>query len=304
MQKIDSLVVGALEIGQMPVSIDDLKSFLPGDHVFLALWPEIAGMTILHPLQALNIVERLEFALAQPGDVIECGVFQGVTSILMARLMDIRQSDKKIHLFDSFQGLPEPDRQVDASPRFQKGSWAASRAEVEARLASCKVLDRCIIHDGWFSDTLPRLPEDQRFCFAYIDADLYASTVDCLTHVWPRLGQHCVAVFDDYHHPSGGVRKALDDWLANTGEVIHVGPVSQCFVIRGLSAASDNLQCHRYRIGDQQEILLSFDTLGRNRLFRTLVDRRLQQIRTYEAYLTQYAGLLDGSLVSADRTQA
>lgn len=44
----------------------------------------------------------------QPGDVIECGIFQG---------------------------LPEPDRQVDASVRFQKGGWAATGGEVEAHLA-------------------------------------------------------------------------------------------------------------------------------------------------------------------------
>src|SRR5688500_8962079 len=120
MQKIDTLVVGAMEVGQIPVSLKELQAFLPQDHVFLELWPQIADLAILHPLQALNIVERLDHVLQQPGDVIECGIFQGVTSILMAKLMDARQSSKKLFLFDSFQGLPEPDRQVDASLRFQK----------------------------------------------------------------------------------------------------------------------------------------------------------------------------------------
>src|SRR5688572_22778160 len=140
MQKIDTLVVGAAEIGQIPVSLKDLQAFLPRDHVFLELWPQIASVAILHPLQALNIVERLDHALQRqlPGDVIECGVFQGATSVLMAKLMDIRRSDKKLLLFDSFQGLPEPDRQVDASLRFQKGAWKASRQEVEALLAKYK----------------------------------------------------------------------------------------------------------------------------------------------------------------------
>jgi len=295
MQKLDALVVGAIEVGQMPVSLEELNSFLPKDHVFLELWPQIADITILHPLQALNIIERLDDALNQPGDVIECGIFQGVTSILMAKLMDVRQSDKKLFLFDSFQGLPEPDRQVDASTNFQKGGWTANRKDVEALLEKYNVLERCIIFEGWFSETLPTLSEGQQFCFAYIDADLYSSTVDCLKHLWPRLGQKSVAVFDDYHHPSGGVRKAVDDWLAETGEIIHVGAVSQSFVIRGLSEAKDNIECLFLQTGNSREILISFDFLRRNKLFCSLVDRRLQSLRAYEAQLGQFASLLKDS---------
>jgi len=292
MQKIDPLVVGAMEVAQMPVSLDNLKSFLPNDHVFLELWPQVSDIAILHPLQALNVVERLDDALAKPGDVIECGIFQGVTSVLMAKLMDIRQSDKKLFLFDSFQGLPEPDRQVDASSRFQKGGWAASREEVESLLARFGVLERCIIHEGWFSDTLPALSDDQQFCLAYLDADLYSSTVDCLNHVWPRLVPGGVAVFDDYHHPSGGVRKAVDDWFVETGEIVHVGPASQSFVIRGASEAPDNYECFHLMTGNGKEILVSFDYLRRNKLFCSIVGNRLQHLRAYEAQLAEFAGLM------------
>ena len=292
MQKLDTLVVGAVEVGQMPVSLKDLQAFLPKDHVFLELWPQIAGIAILHPLQALNVVERLDQALQQPGDVIECGVFQGATSVLMAKLMDIRQSDKKLFLFDSFQGLPEPDRQVDASLRFQKGAWAASRKDVEALLARYNVLQRCVIYEGWFSETLRELDAAQQFCFAYIDADLYSSTVDCLKHIWTRMGENTVAVFDDYHHPSGGVRKALDEWVCETRELIHVGPVSQCFVVRGVGADNKNFGSFLLKTETHKEILISFDYLRSNKLFCALVNRRLGNLRAFEAHLTKFAGLL------------
>jgi hypothetical protein len=279
MQKLDAFVVGAMEVAQMPVTLDELRAFLPKDHVFLQLWPQVAGTTILHPLQALNIVERLDAVLQrQPGDVIECGVFRGVTSVLMAKLMELRGSDKKLFLFDSFEGLPEPDRRVDASLRFQKGAWAASRQEVEALLARYGVLKRCVITEGWFSATLAKLKPDQKFCFAYIDADLHASTVDCLQHLWTRMESGAIAVFDDYHHPSGGVRKALDDWVAQSGELIHAGPASQCFVIRGMRA--------------EEGRPISFDYLRSNRLFCALVQRRLQNLRTFEARLSEFAGYL------------
>lgn len=292
MQKFDPLVVGAMEVAQMPVSLKELQAYLPHDHVFLELWPQVADIAILHPLQALNIVERLDYALQLPGDVIECGIFRGATSILMAKLMDIRRSDKKLFLFDSFQGLPEPDRQVDASLRFQKGAWAASRSEVEALLARYKVLQRCVVHEGWFSETLPMLKADQQFCFAYIDADLYASTVDCLKHVWKRMSPNSVAVFDDYHHPSGGVRKALEEWASESGELIHVGPASQGFVIRGIGADNRNFESIRLKTESHKEFSISFDYLRSNKLFRAVVERRLTNLRAFEAHLTEFAGLL------------
>lgn len=292
MQKFDALVVGAMEVAQMPLSLKDLQAFLPRDHVFLELWPQVADGAILHPLQALNIVERLDEALKLGGDVIECGVFRGVTSVLMAKLMELRRSDKKLFLFDSFQGLPEPDRRVDASLRFQKGAWAASRDEVEALLAKHGVLRRCVIAEGWFSATLPTLQADQGLCFAYIDADLYSSTVDCLQHIWPRMAPNSIAVFDDYHHPSGGVRKALDEWVSETGELIHVGPASQSFVIRGVRAQSAGLTSVAMRTEGQKEFGISFDYLRRNKLLRALVHRRLEHMRAFEARLSEFAGML------------
>ena len=280
----------------MSVSLKDLQAFLPNDHVFLELWPQVADMAILHPLQALNIVERLDHALQrqQPGDVIECGVFRGVTSVLMAKLLDLRRSDKKLFLFDSFRGLPEPDRQVDASLRFQKGGWAASRQEVEVLLAQYNVLQRCVLVEGWFSQTLQILPDAQKFCFAYIDADLYGSTRDCLKLLWSHISQHAVVVFDDYHHPSGGVRKALDEWVRESGELIHVGPASQCFVIRDIRAGNENFESVPWQADGQQKVCLSFDYLRSNKLFCALINKRLMNLRALDASLTEFAGLLGG----------
>jgi len=292
MQKLDALVVAALEVSQTPLTLEDLRKFLPADHVFLTLWPQVADTAILHPLQALNLVERLDKALALPGDVIECGIYQGVTSILMAKLMDLRQSDKKLILCDSFQGLPSPDRGVDASQRFQQGAWAASRQDVEARLAAANVLERCIIHEGWFADTLSALPTDQQFCLAYIDADLYSSTVDCLAHVWPRLVPQGIAVFDDYHHPSGGVRKAVDEFFSASGEVIIAGPASQSTVIKGMHKDNSGKTCHYLGIANGMEIVITFDDLRQNPLFCAIINRRLQYLKGYTEQLHQFAGLL------------
>ena len=101
--------------------------------------------------------------------------------------------------------------------------------------------------------------------------------MDCLKHLWQRLEPGATAVFDDYHHPSGGVRKAVDEWLRESRELVQFGPASQCFVVRGSS------------VGDP------FAYLRSNRLFCALVNRRLMNLRAFEASLSEFVGLLGGS---------
>src|SRR5687768_1235545 len=44
------------------------------------------------------------------GDFVECGAWRGGASFLMADLLRQRSmSDRKVWLFDSFQGIPEPE---------------------------------------------------------------------------------------------------------------------------------------------------------------------------------------------------
>ena len=106
------------------------------------------------------------------------------------------------------------------------------------------------------------------------------------------MGENTVAVFDDYHHPSGGVRKALDEWVGETGELIHVGPASQCFVIRGTRAGNANFASFLLQTENHKKISISFDYLRSNKLFCALVNRRLMNLRAFEAHLTEFAGLL------------
>ena len=58
------------------------------------------------PSEAYYIIESLSKTKSVDGDVCEFGVAQGETSTLIAN--EIVTSEKKLHLFDSFKGLPKP----------------------------------------------------------------------------------------------------------------------------------------------------------------------------------------------------
>ena len=57
------------------------------------------------------------------GDFVELGCFEGDTSLLLAELLRKEKSEKKLWIYDSFEGLPETREEdfSEAGKDFQEG---------------------------------------------------------------------------------------------------------------------------------------------------------------------------------------
>ena len=103
------------------------------------------------------------------GDLVECGVWKGGAAGMMA-LAHLRSGNpyRKLQLFDSFKGMPEPKAEFDGSlvlnyangtgrPR-PIGQLEASVADWEYLLFQRIGYPEHLVqfHEGWFQDTLPR----------------------------------------------------------------------------------------------------------------------------------------------------
>jgi hypothetical protein len=64
---------------------------------------------------------------------------------------------------------------------------------------------------GWFEDTLPNVPID-KLAVMRLDGDLYSSTVDSLSNLYPKLSVGGYCIIDDY--ALDGCRAAVDDYRA------------------------------------------------------------------------------------------
>lgn len=174
-----------------------------------------------------------------PGDVVECGVWNGgcvgLMAIAHANSVGPR---RRFHLFDSFQGLPQPsshDKEVIANfearhpgARLQDddpelvaiGACAGlSQASVERFLVHKLGLakDSFIFHVGWFQDTLPRAVSSiEKIALLRIDGDWYDSTKVCLEALYDRVVRNGFIIIDDYGTFSG-CKKAVDEFLSNAG---------------------------------------------------------------------------------------
>ena len=171
-------------------------------------------------LEVLIAAVHYAFQCDVEGDVAEFGTMSGVTSQALAaataygnqayrsNLLQNRLAEKHLLLFDSFEGLPEPENAIDIdSPHCRNGGWAKgickglSAAELGGRVARILPEDRFSIHPGWFVDTLPGLSANQRFAVLHVDSDLYASARDVLNGVFGRglAAEGCLVLFDDWN---------------------------------------------------------------------------------------------------------
>lgn len=242
----------AMLVAAQNIDYDRLGSelkYLWGERVFNALVPDVRvsefGRTMFHDREFLADYERFDrvnyrsfdrkFALLQllnlvmplAGDIAECGVFRGASAYMMAKAA--LGTMKRLHLFDSFSGVSEPNPSLDGS-YWKKGYMACGLDDVAVNLQSFADV---IFHPGWIPEKFPAV-DDKRFCFVHLDVDLHQPTHDSLEFFFPRMVNGGIIVCDDYGFETcPGARKAMDDFAAaHNQKIVHL-PTGQGVIFIG-----------------------------------------------------------------------
>jgi len=165
------------------------------------------------------------------GDYLEFGVFQGRTFTYANQFMSPHFKDMRFIAFDSFEGLPNP-MGIDAlngyTSRFYEKEFSCSEKSFIDNIKSQGVdLNRVITVPGWFNETLDQKTatelELNSISAAWIDCDLYESTVPVLKFITRHLQTGSVIAFDDWrcfrNHPNFGEQKACREWLSQNPNI-------------------------------------------------------------------------------------
>jgi hypothetical protein len=149
------------------------------------------------------------------GDYAEFGVLRGRAFYeAWLAVQRYRLHGVQLHAYDSFAGLPTP-RGVDVGGPFHQGQFAASRTEFEQRTRRIP-RERVTVTDGFYADTLPAA-DKHHIAVAFVDCDLYESTVPVLNFLSDQMVDGAVLMFDDWFcfrgRPSRGQQLACADWL-------------------------------------------------------------------------------------------
>lgn len=188
---------------------------------------EITSLTQFHEHEALGKgISYISMAEVE-GDVAEFGTFWGGSARILAASMIVdNDKTRKLHLFDSFAGLPPAEHEIDkAAPHDKTGTWhwsfphhsGPTPDSVKRVCAEFIAVDRLVVYDGWFKDTLPTIPKETKFAMVHLDCDLYQSTYEVLDYLLARghLSDGCTLFFDDWYcnkgNPKFGQQAAFRD---------------------------------------------------------------------------------------------
>lgn len=141
--------------------------------------------------------------------VAEAGVFQGD----FAKIINQNYSDKKLYLFDTFEGFKESDIEFEKRGNLSNakiGDYRTTNEEIVMK--KMPYPQNCIIKKGYFPDTAIGINE--KFCFVNLDMDLYKSTLMGLEWFGERMVKEgCILIHDYFSETFFGVKEAVDEYL-------------------------------------------------------------------------------------------
>lgn len=176
---------------------------------------------------ARNCIER-----GIAGNFVECGIFGGAQSAMMARAImeplhywehNKQRECRRVHLFDSFAGIPEPgphDTEIVTRVGYEtfRDQTTCSLADVKRNMAQWGIPEELLVyHPGRWEETLPTLDPHFPIALLRIDGDLYESTKVCIEHLLPDVTPGGWIVMDDWG--LSGARKAAEESSVNAGPI-------------------------------------------------------------------------------------
>jgi len=154
-----------------------------------------------------------------PGDVIECGVFKGISLVRFLTFRHILESEnsRKIYGFDAFGKFPKPTNSSDK--KFLK--WWVNQAGDGISLNELKeIIEKKKIHNfkliqGDVIKTIPTFIQKNKhikISLLHLDMDIYKPTKFILEKLVNKIVKGGIILIDDYNSVYGAT-KAVDEFL-------------------------------------------------------------------------------------------
>lgn len=174
-----------------------------------------------------------------PGDLVECGVYTGVTPVVAGLTLEkLGDRGRKIYLYDTYEGMPPAGREdielssgKSAEALIQErgskpyGEYSnASLDQVRRNISKTGYPEKNFVFvKGLVEETLPgTLPE--QIALLRLDTDWYQSTYHELKHLYPLVSSRGVLIVDDYGHWAGA-KKAVDLYFKETRQPIFLSRI-------------------------------------------------------------------------------
>ena len=195
-----------------------LNSFLP-KNTYLVKSLAYIGYKFKTPISGDYIrVSTLELCCKEiiersiDGNMAELGVYKGNFAWRMNHIMP----EKKLYLFDTFEGFSEQDKHTELTKSFSTTTQNFSNTSLDLVLSKMKTPENCVIRKGFFPDTATDISDN--FCLVSIDPDLYEPTLAGLRFFYPKLSRGGYILVHDFNNDEyKGAKQAVLDFCTEQG---------------------------------------------------------------------------------------
>jgi O-methyltransferase len=167
-------------------------------------------------------------ALQLEGDFVECGVFRGFSTAVLASFLDFASVPKQWYLYDTFSGVPE-DQENAGSDRVEQYEDPSLYDSVRTRFAG---YPNVIVIRGRVPEVLlGKSPE--RVALLHLDMNSAAAEIGALDVLFSRVVPGGIVVLDDYgwlHYREQ--KDAEDDFFDARGYRVLELPTGQGIVLK------------------------------------------------------------------------
>ena len=210
-------------ISRFPV----VDSVIDNDKNFLEIYSKCKEYTMTSREKMYSLYKAVYYVIKTnlSSDFVECGVANGGSTMLMAyTLLELGITDRKIYLYDTFEGTTEPT-EIDNYPRSDKwreeqvdghSTWGFfSLEEVKINMSKTGYpKDNLFYIKGKVEDTIPKIMPSQ-IALLRLDTSWYEPSKHELIHLFPLLSKSGVLIIDDYGLSVVGQKKAVDEYFSN-----------------------------------------------------------------------------------------
>ncbi len=161
------------------------------------------------------------------GNIAEAGVFRGD----FAAVLNQHFPDRILYLFDTFEGFPVTDVEIDNQRErsvAERGHYSATSEELV--MSKMSHPEKCVIRKGYFPETGKGIKD--RFCFVNLDLDLYQPTLEGLKFFWDKMvPESIILIHDFFAQDYPNVKTAVYDFEKYIGKPLMMIPIGDSLSI-------------------------------------------------------------------------
>lgn len=150
------------------------------------------------------------------GELAEFGVFRGLFSAVISS----KFPEKKIYLFDTFEGFDDAEAKRELELGNCKESFLESHKDtsVECMLGNLPYPENAVVCKGFFPKSVTEGAKNEKYAFVSLDVDFEESTLEGLRFFYPRLSEGGYIFIHDYNTQYlKGVKNAVDRFEKEIG---------------------------------------------------------------------------------------